>query len=78
MKFVVYSKESCPYCTKVGQVLELTGSDYEVLKLNVDFTSEEFGEKFGFGSTFPRVLLDGKLIGGCVETISYLKEKALV
>jgi glutaredoxin 3 len=45
---------------------------------SVDFTSEEFGEKFGFGSTFPRVLLDGKLIGGCVETISYLKEKALV
>jgi len=28
MNFTVYSKENCPYCYKVKQVLELTGSKF--------------------------------------------------
>ena len=78
MKFTVYSKDGCPYCTKVEQVLKLAQLQYVVLKLDENFTREEFYEKFGQGSTFPRVLKDDTLIGGCTETVKYLREQKLV
>jgi glutaredoxin len=78
MKFTVYSKEGCPFCTKVERVLQLANLNYEVQKLNSDFTREEFYSKFGNGSTFPRVLLDDALIGGCTETVKYLSENKII
>lgn len=74
MKFVVYSKDDCPYCYKVKQVLELTGNEYVVYTLNKDFSREEFINKFGEGSTFPQVFLNEEKIGGCIDTIKFLKE----
>ena len=74
MEFIVYSKEECPYCYKVKQVLELTGSEFMVYTLNQDFAREDFIQKFGEGSTFPQVLCNQKRIGGCVDTIKFLKE----
>jgi glutaredoxin len=66
MNFAVYSKDNCPYCFKVKQVLELTGSNYVVYNLGEDFTKEEFYSEFGKGSTFPQVICDEKKIGGSV------------
>ena len=62
MKFTVYSKDGCPYCTKVQQVLELTELPYVTYKLNTDFSREEFYAEFGQGSTFPQVIVDDKHI----------------
>ena len=78
MKFAVYSKDNCPYCTKVQQVLELAGLQYVVYKLDTDFTRQQFYTEFGKGSTFPQVILDDKHIGGCADTVQYLKEQNLV
>jgi len=78
MKFTVYSKDGCPYCTKVQQVLELTGLQYVVYKLNNDFTKEGFYAEFGEGSTFPQVTVDDQILGGCTDTVQYLKEQNLV
>ena len=78
MKFTIYSKDGCPYCTKVEQVLQLSNLQYEVKKLNVDYNREDFYAKFGRGSTFPRVLLNDQLIGGCTETVKYLSENKIV
>ncbi len=78
MTFVVYSKDGCPYCTKVSQVLSLAEIKHVIYKLNRDFTREEFYDKFGEGSTFPRVVKDNELIGGCMETVKYLREQKLV
>lgn len=64
MKFTVYSKENCPYCYKVKQVLDLTGNNFVVYDLDQDFTREEFYSQFGEGSTFPQVLCDDVKIGG--------------
>ncbi len=52
--------------------------NYVEYKLDVDFTRQNFIDEFGENSTFPRILIDGKLIGGASETISYLKENNLV
>lgn len=79
MKFTVYSKDGCPYCTKIQQVLELTNLPHVVYKLNVDFTREEFYSEFGEGSTFPQVVLnDLQHLGGCSDTVQYLKEQSLI
>ena len=78
MKFTVYSKDGCPYCTKVKQVLELAELQHVVYKLGVDFNRDEFYAEFGQGSTFPQVIVDDKHIGGCTDTVQYLKEQNLV
>tara|TARA_Y100000004_G_scaffold41611_1_gene45346 strand:+ start:517 stop:696 length:180 start_codon:yes stop_codon:yes gene_type:complete len=59
-------------------VLQLAKLDHEVFKLGTDFTREEFYEQFGKGSTFPRVVLGEELLGGCAETVKYLREQKLV
>lgn len=76
--FTVYSKDGCPYCTKVEQVLQLSELQYVVYKLGRDFTREEFYREFGQGSTFPQVVVDDEQIGGCSDTIKYLKENSYV
>ena len=78
MTFTVYSKDGCPYCTKVQQVLELAELKHVIYKLDTDYTRQEFYEKFGRGSTFPKVTCDDKTIGGCTETVQYLRENKLV
>jgi glutaredoxin len=79
MKFTIYSKEGCPYCTKVQQVLELTNLDHVVYKLNENFTRDQFYAEFGLGSTFPQVVLnDETRIGGCTETVKYLQENKII
>jgi glutaredoxin len=78
MKFLVYSKVGCPYCTKVMAVLEMTGKQFVEYKLGRDFTGEEFYDKFGKGSTFPQVLCDDRKLGGCVDTIQFLREEKVI
>ena len=78
MTFLVFSKEGCPSCNKVQQVLQLAEVKHVIYKLDRDYTREEFYDKFGKGSTFPRVVKDDTLIGGCTETVKYLREQKLV
>jgi glutaredoxin len=78
MKFTIYSKDGCPYCTKVEQVLKLANLQHVVYKLNTDFTKEEFYAEFGEGCTFPQVIVNDKHVGGCTDTVRYLREQNLV
>ncbi len=78
MNFTIYSKEGCPYCYKIKQVLELTGSNFVVYNLGEHFSREDFYAEFGEGSTFPQVLCDDKKLGGCTDTIQFLKEQQIV
>ena len=78
MNFTVYSREGCPFCTKIQEVLELAELKHVIYKLNRDFDRESFYDQFGQGSTFPQVVLNGDNLGGCTETVQYLKENNLV
>jgi len=78
MKFTVYSKDGCPYCSKVEQVLQLSELQYVVYKLHQDFTKEEFYSEFGPGSTFPQVIMNDQHLGGCTDTVKYLKENQII
>ena len=78
MNFTIFSKEGCPYCDKVKQVLELTESKFVVYTLGKQFDKDAFYGEFGEGSTFPQVVCNGDKLGGCKETIEYLKEKNIL
>ena len=76
--FAVYTKIGCPYCTKVIGALQLAEQQYVEYKLGRDFEKNKFYAEFGEGSTFPQITVDGKNLGGCTETVKYLREQKLV
>ena len=78
MNFAVYSKDGCPYCDKIKKVLDLTKTRYVVYNLGEHFDRESFYNEFGQGSTFPQVLVDGKKLGGCIDSIKFLKEQQII
>jgi glutaredoxin len=79
MRFTVYSKDGCPYCSKVEQVLQLSNLEHKIYKLDEDFSRDEFYSQFGSGSTFPQVVLnDQEHLGGCTDTVKYLQENKVI
>jgi glutaredoxin len=78
MNFAIFSKEGCPYCDKIKQVLELTESKFVVYTLGTHFDKDAFYGEFGEGSTFPQVICGGKKLGGTVDAIKFLKENGIV
>lgn len=78
MNFTIYTKPDCPYCYKVKKVLELTGNDFVEYTLEEDFTKEQFYTEFGEGTTFPQVICDDKKLGGCSDTVKFLRDRQIV
>ena len=78
MNFTVYSKDGCPYCSKIKQVLSAKGLRYVDYKLGVDFEREAFYDQVGNGSTFPQVVLNNENLGGCNDAVKYLREKNFI
>ena len=78
MNFTVYTRDGCPYCTKIQEVLRLAELKHVIYKLDRDFDREGFYAQFGEGCTFPQIVLNGTNIGGCTETVKYLQENNLV
>ena len=78
MNFAVYTRVGCPYCDQVKQVLSGKGYSYQEYLLDSNFTREQFYREFGNGATFPQVLLNGAKLGGCTDTVRYLREQKLI
>lgn len=79
MRFTVYSKEGCPYCNKIKNILDMLNLESKIYNLYVDFDRDQFYSEFGNGSTFPQVILnDEEKLGGCMDTINYLREENLL
>ena len=73
--FTVYSKDGCPYCDKVVELLQFAELKHVVYKLGTNFTKEAFYDEYGQGATFPQVTFNGNKIGGCSDTIKFLREQ---
>jgi glutaredoxin-related protein len=78
MNYLIYSKENCPYCEQIKQVMNLLNLNHEILSLDENFSKKEFYEIFGESSTFPQVIVDGTQLGGCKDTILFLKEQKVL
>ena len=74
----IYTRSGCPYCTKIKEVYNSKGWGYAEYKLDVNFTRDQFKSEFGQGATFPQVILNGQKMGGCTETVKYLRENQYV
>ena len=77
-KFYVYSKNGCVFCDRLTQFMDKKGVSYEKFTLGEDFSTEDFVEKFGTGSTFPQVNMAYTNIGGMKDTVKYLVENRYV
>ena len=75
--FTIYSMPGCSYCRQVKQLMELTEQRHVVYTLDEDFTIEEFQSNFNT-RLFPQVVYNKQHIGGCQETVAYLREQNLV
>lgn len=73
----IYSKTGCPYCIKLIKVIEHEELHHVVYQLDQDYTREEFYVKFGEGSTFPQLVLDGIHLGGCKESIQHMQKEKI-
>ena len=73
--FTVYSKDGCPYCQQILEVLGISELNYVEYKLDEHFSKEAFYEQFGEGATFPQVVMNSENLGGCQESIKYMQEK---
>ena len=77
-KFYIYSKFGCGYCDRLMEFMDKKDISYVKLSLGNDFTTEEFLNKFGRGSTFPQVNFKNLNIGGMKDTVRYLSEHNFV
>jgi len=76
--FYVYSKFGCGYCDRLTEFMDKKDIAYVKLSLGNDFTTEEFLNKFGRGSSFPQVNYKNLNIGGMKDTVRYLSEHNFV
>lgn len=58
--YIVYSKENCSYCQQAKNLLLMRGKTFEVKMLDVDYTLDEYKERFPEQRTFPMVVLKTK------------------
>ena len=75
---VLYSKDNCQWCDWVKQLMNACNFPFVEYKYGQDFTRKEFYAEFGEGATFPQVSVDGRKLGGCIDTIKYLKENQII
>ena len=76
--FTIYTREGCPYCVKIKEVMELAKLNHVAYNLGDHFDREGFYSQFGEGATFPQVVLNGEYLGGCTDTVKYLQEKKII
>ncbi|XP_067846744.1 glutaredoxin 2 [Heptranchias perlo] len=68
---VIFSKTYCPYCTKAKNLFEEIGANFKAIELDQrsdgDYIQNILEELTGV-RTVPRVFVNGKCIGGAVDT----------
>ena len=73
--FTIYSKDGCPYCEKIEEVMKLAKLSHVIYKLDEHFNKDGFYGQFGEGATFPQVVLNSDNLGGAQESIKYMQKE---
>lgn len=79
-KVMIFSKETCPFCTKVKELFTSLNQQYTAIELDKmdegtairDYLFEKTGQK-----TFPNVYVNGTHLGGCDNTLTAHSEGRL-
>ena len=67
MKAIVWSKDSCSFCTQAKALLESKGIEYEERNVSQNWTREQLLEAVPTARTLPQIFLDQELVGGFTE-----------
>ena len=78
MEIIAYTTINCFYCDQLKELMDRANVEYTKLVTDIDFTREEFKEKFPNSNGFPHVIIDGEEIGGLVPTAKFMLENGLV
>ncbi len=78
MNITIYTSSGCIYCEKIKELMKRANVEYEAVLIGKDISRQEFKNKYPFASGFPYTIIDGKEIGGLVETVKLFVEKGLV
>lgn len=64
-KIEVFTKFSCPYCSRAKALLDRKGVEYQEIDLTMDRAGfNAMVERAGGARTVPQIFIDGKHIGG--------------
>lgn len=72
---VIWSKPSCPYCSRAKNVLTAHNIRFEEKMLDRDFTREILQEQYPTAKTFPVIVVDGFYIGGYSQLAEKLNQQ---
>ena len=62
----------------IERVYNEKGWSYVEYKLEENFTRDQFYSEFGRGATFPQLVVDGKKLGGCNESINLFRTQGFL
>ena len=74
----IYGKSRCSLCTQAKKLCEKANVDYRTQEVGVDITREDFTTSYPHVKAYPYVIIDGKEIGGLVETAKLFLKEGLV
>tara|TARA_Y100000590_G_C15170833_1_gene807291 strand:+ start:346 stop:585 length:240 start_codon:yes stop_codon:yes gene_type:complete len=70
MNITIYSKDNCPNCIKVKNLLQKYNP--EILLLDKDITRKDFFKKFPNSKSLPQIIINQKYIGGYKDLEKWL------
>ena len=68
----IWSKPNCSFCDKAEMLCKMKSLEYKKYMLDVDYSREDFVDKFPDARTFPQITMDGNYIGGFTELDAHL------
>jgi glutaredoxin len=73
-KAVIWSKDSCSFCTQAKSLLKTKGIEFEERNVSRDWTKEQLLEAVPTARSVPQIFLDEELVGGFTELRKKLAE----
>ena len=78
MEILIYTTSGCFYCDQAKKLCERANVDYQTKEIGINITREDFTKLYPHVTGYPYVIIDGKEIGGLVETAKLFLKEGLV
>ena len=78
MQIKAYTAPGCFYCDQLKELFRRADVKYQMVIIESEDDRERFRKDFPRAGGYPYVLVDGKHVGGLVETAKLFLEKGLV
>ena len=72
----IYGKIGCKYCDMAKELLDSKEIPYKYYTMGIDYTVDEYKEKFPGRKTVPGVVNFGMVLGGYEELHDFVEETA--